>query len=201
MKNTLNQLMDSEDEKFNNYSQADKIDIRNKVKNFGATCNKNFLEKVSLFLFFCIYVCMGIVMFAMDIQTVDWFNKGDQTIVNECRRRFGDSSTYVNFLGPTAMNPEKLSYVLLGFNSLYVFLSVIYFCISACYLSDDRVEARSLHKTMMGRLHEHDGQTGHTRGNPASGGQSNAEFDLHAYVDKVYPPADRAHFSKTGERH
>jgi hypothetical protein len=186
MKNTLNQLMDKEDEKFNNYSQAEKIDIRNKVKNFGATCNKNFLEKVSLFLFFCIYVCMGIVMFAMDIQTVDWFNKGDQTKVNECRKRFGDSSTYVKFLHPTTMNPEILSYVLLSFNSLYVLLSVIYFCISACYLSDDRVEARSLHKTMMGRIHEHNGQTGHTRGNPASGGNRQDDLYLNTRVDSVY---------------
>ena len=199
MKNTLNQLMDTEDEKFNKYLQAGKIDIRDKVKNFGATCNKNFLEKVSLFLFFCIYVCMGIVMFAMDIQTVDWFNKGDQTKVNECRKRFGDSSTYVKFLHPTTMNPEILSYVLLSFNSLYVLLSVIYFCISACYLSDDRVEARSLHKTMMGRLHDNGGHNGgHSGGKPTSGGRRRDDLYLNTHVDALYPPADREYFSQHG---
>jgi hypothetical protein len=150
MKNTIDKFMDVENDKRNKFLNAfQKENWCEQLANCGSMCGRNTLEKISLFLFFSLYLVFGFVMLVMDIQTTMWFKEGGNDADN-CRARFGDDSTFVKFLGePKHLTPETLTHVLLGFNLFYLLISIIYFFISLYYIVRDSTIKEAMQTSTM----------------------------------------------------
>jgi hypothetical protein len=132
MKNTLNEFMGTDLEKQNRANDPN-ISKARRAYACGSVCGKYTLDWIGLMLFGLIYIVMGSLILAMDIQAKQFFKAqedlGDKSL---CLKTFGDSSNYVPFIddGKVTIDPKSLVDLLLTFNVIYMFWSVMY-CISS----------------------------------------------------------------------
>jgi hypothetical protein len=128
MKNTLNEFMGTDLEKQNRANDS-KGNTSARAYACGSILGKYTLDWIGLLLFGLIYIVLGSLILAMDIQARQFFKEqddlGDRSL---CLKTFGKDSNYVAFIkdDKVVVNPRSLVDVLLTLNIFYMFWSVMY---------------------------------------------------------------------------
>lgn len=125
MKNTVNRLLAKHQEKINEATSNDSINI----KRWGSLLTKTRLENISLILFFVVYIVIGSLILALDVQFAKFLDDKSSEGGTKCKDSFQENADYIPFLQPT-QTPETLCKILLSFNCLSMLWAVFYVLIT-----------------------------------------------------------------------
>jgi len=125
MKNTVNRLLAKHQEKINEATSNESMNI----KRWGSLLNKSRLENISLILFFVVYIVIGSLILALDVQFAKFLNTDGPDGGGKCKGSFNTNADYIPFLQPN-QTPETLCIILLVFNCFSMLWAIFYVLIT-----------------------------------------------------------------------
>jgi hypothetical protein len=148
MKNSVNKLLAKHQEKMNEARSSERVN----VKRWGSLLSKSRLENISLILFFVIYIVIGSLILALDVQFAKFLNDGSSEGGNKCKRSFQENADYIPFLKPN-QTPETLCTILLVFNCFSMLWAIFYVLITTYKTCCSSVRREEAAKSNIRRVH------------------------------------------------
>ena len=172
MKNTVNRLLAKHQEKMNEARSSEWVN----VKRWGSLLSKSRLENISLILFFVVYIVIGSLILALDVQFAKFLDDGSSEGGGKCKQSFQENADYIPFLQPN-QTPETLCKILLSFNCFSMLWAVFYVLITTYKTCCGSVRREEAAKSINRRVHPE----------MAAGGGGGAPHTFHRSAD-YYPP-------------
>jgi hypothetical protein len=180
MKNTVNRLLAKHQEKMNEATSSESVN----VKRWGSLLTKTRLENISLILFFVVYIVIGSLILALDVQFAKFLdNKDDKEGGGKCKESFQENADYIPFLQPN-QTPETLCKILLSFNCFSMLWAVFYVIITTYKTCCGSVRREEAAKSINRRIHPE-----------TAGGADSAHNHIHAAAAHPYPQYPSSTFS------
>ena len=148
MKNTVNRLLAKHQEKINEATSSNSVN----VKRWGSLLTKSRLENISLILFFVVYIVIGSLILALDVQFAKFLDDGSSEGGGKCKQSFQENADYIPFLQPN-QTPETLCKILLSFNCFSMLWAVFYVLITTYKTCCGSVRREEAAKSINRRVH------------------------------------------------
>jgi hypothetical protein len=166
MKNTVNRLLAKHQEKINEATSNESMNI----KRWGSLLTKSRLENISLILFFVVYIVIGSLILALDVQFAKFLDDESSDGGGKCKASFQENADYIPFLQPN-QTPETLCKILLSFNCFSMLWAIFYVLITTYKTCCGSVRREEAAKVINRRGHP---ETAAAAAAPYSGGYDGA---------------------------